>query len=150
MGRVFALLDPRALQACLLNWIRTVSAMTHGDVVAIEGKTLRRSFDRAAGQTARHLISAWACQHRLVLGQLRTEAPSNEITAIPQLLPLLDVACREDHSRIRTDHAPEHVALVRRMALNRLKRESSRRSINVKRLRAACDHDSLAKSLFPI
>ena len=90
-GRVFALLDPQAFQQCFLKWIRSLSQRTQGEVVAIDGKTLRRSFDRAAGHSALHLISAWACQNRLVLGQLRTDAHSNEITAIPQLLHLLDV-----------------------------------------------------------
>lgn len=91
-GRVFALLDPQAFQQCFLNWIRALSQLTQGDVVAIDGKTLRRSFDRAAGQHALHLISAWACKNHVVLGQLKTAEHSNEITAIPQLLHLLDVA----------------------------------------------------------
>lgn len=91
-GRVFARLDPQAFQQCFLNWIRSLSQLTQGDIVAIDGKTLRRSFDRAAGQHALHLISAWACRNQLVLGQLKTDAHSNEITAIPQLLHLLDVA----------------------------------------------------------
>ena len=90
-GRVFALLDPQAFQQCFLTWIRSLSQRTQGEVVAIDGKTLRRSFDRAAGHAALHLISAWACQNRLVLGQLKTDEHSNEITAIPQLLHLLDV-----------------------------------------------------------
>ena len=91
-GRVFALLDPQAFQQCFLNWMRSFSQLTQGDVVAIDGKTLRRSFDRAAGKHARPLISAWACKNHVVLGQLKTAEHSNEITAIPQLLHLLDVA----------------------------------------------------------
>lgn len=294
-GRVFARLDPRAFQECFLNWIRSISDLTQGEVVAIDGKTLRRSFDRRAGKRALHLISAWACTNRLVLGQLKTDEHSNEITAIPHLLHLLDVAgClvtidaigtqqsiagdlmragadyvlalkanqattfeearlfldewaqahqphetvekdhgrlevrrawlsedldwfsdkaawaglhsfgmveasrtlptgqtqrqrryylsslkaqelsrfaqavrahwgienavhwvldvtfREDHARVRKDHAPENFALIRRMALNLLKQDSSKGSLNVKRLRAACDHDYLAKVLFQI
>lgn len=293
-GRVFALLNPQAFQQCFLSWIQAVSRVTQGEIVAIDGKTLRRSFDRRAGKSALHLISAWACTNRLVLGQLKTDAHSNEIPAIPQLLHLLDVAgClvtidaigaqrqiaadlttagadyvlalkanqatafeearlflddwanshppqetvekdhgrlevrrywlvdeidwfqdkaawpglasfgmveaqrtvhgqtqtqrryylsslqaqalprfaqavrahwgienavhwvldvtfREDHSRVRKDHAPENFALLRRLALNLLKQEPSKRSLNVKRLRAACDHDYLAKVLFQI
>lgn len=294
-GRVFALLDPQAFQQCFLHWVQAMSHVTQGEIVAIDGKTLRRSFDRAAGQQALHLISAWACTNHLVLGQLKTADHSNEITAIPPLLQLLevsgclvtidamgtqrhiatalttagadyvlalkanqatafdevrlflddwaqshppqetvekdhgrlerrrawlsadidwfqdqaawsglqsvgmveahrtlptgqtqsqrryylsslpaqalprfvqavrahwrienavhwvlDVTFREDHSRIRKDHAPENFALVRRMALNLLKQEPSKRSSNVKRLRAACDPDYLAKVLFQI
>lgn len=91
-GRVFALLDPQAFQQCCLHWIRSLSQLTQGDGVALDGKTLRRACDRAAGTHALHLISAWACRNRLILGQLKTDEHSNEITAIPQLLHLLDVA----------------------------------------------------------
>ena len=91
-GRVFALLDPVAFHQCFLNWIHAVQQATHGDIVAIDGKTLRRSFDHASGQHPLHLVSAWACKNRLVLGQLKTADHSNEITAIPHLLQLLDLA----------------------------------------------------------
>lgn len=92
VGRVFARLEPQAFQACFLQWVQAMSDRTQGEVVAIDGKTLRRSFDRAAGQSPLHLVSAWACQHRLVLGQLKTADHSNEITALPPLLRLLDLA----------------------------------------------------------
>jgi len=91
-GRVFARLDPQAFQACFLQWVQAMSVVTQGEIVAIDGKTLRRSFDRAAGQHPLHLVSAWACKNRLVLGQWKTADHSNEITAIPQLLRLLDLA----------------------------------------------------------
>lgn len=91
-GRVFALLDPQAFHACFLQWVQAMSHATQGEVVAIDGKTLRRSFDRAADHSPLHLVSAWACKNRLVLGQVKTAAHSNEITAIPPLLRLLDVA----------------------------------------------------------
>lgn len=90
-GRVFALLDPQAFHQCFLRWVQAMSDRTQGEVVAIDGKTLRRSFDRAAGQSPLHLVSAWACKNRLVLGQMKTDAHSNEITAIPPLLRLLDL-----------------------------------------------------------
>ena len=91
-GRVFALLDPQAFQACFLQWVQAMSLATQGEVVAIDGKTLRRSFDRAANKHPLHLVSAWACKNRLVLGQLKTADHSNEITAIPHLLRLLHLA----------------------------------------------------------
>jgi predicted transposase YbfD/YdcC len=90
-GRVFARLDPAALLACLQQWLAALGAAVAGEVVAIDGKTLRRSFNTAAGQSPLHLVSAWATEARLVLGQVAVEAKSNEITAIPLLLELLDL-----------------------------------------------------------
>ena len=90
-GRVFARLKPEELQRCFLRWIQAVREVTHGEVVAIDGKTLRRSFDRAAGKGAIHMVSAWASTNRVVLGQQKVDEKSNEITAIPALLRLLEV-----------------------------------------------------------
>src|SRR5262249_56097944 len=87
-GRVFARLDPAALLACIQQWLDALGAAVAGEVVAIDGKTLRGSFDTAAGQHPLHLVSAWATQARLLLGQVAVAAKSNEITAIP-LLPEL-------------------------------------------------------------
>jgi len=88
-GRVFAALDPAAFEAAFLGWVRALAAATAGEVVAVDGKTLRRSHDRAAGKDALHLVSAWAAANRLVLGQVATGDKSNEITAIPALLAAL-------------------------------------------------------------
>ena len=90
-GRVFALLSPVQLQECFLSWVQAVAQVTAGQVVAIDGKTLRRSYDRRSAKAAIHMISAWAAQNRVVLGQLKTEEKSNEITAIPALLKVLEV-----------------------------------------------------------
>ena len=90
-GRVFAALDAAEFQRCFLEWVQAVSVLTAGQVIAIDGKTLRRSHDRGTGKAALHLVSAWATANRLVLGQVATDAKSNEITAIPELLRLLDV-----------------------------------------------------------
>jgi predicted transposase YbfD/YdcC len=90
-ARVLARLKPEELQRCFLNWMRAVSELTHGEVVAIDGKTLRRSFERAAGKGAIHMVSAWATANRLVLGQQQVDEKSNEITAIPALLRLLEL-----------------------------------------------------------
>src|SRR5262249_37443424 len=90
-GRVFARLDPAALLACIQQWLDALGAAVAGEVVGIDGKTLRGSFDTAAGQHPLHLVSAWATQARLLLGQVAVAAKSNEITAIPLLLELLDL-----------------------------------------------------------
>ena len=74
-----------------MDWVRSVSELAHGEVVAIDGKTLRRCHDRANGRGPLHRVSAWATEHRMVLGQTRTEAHSNEITAIPELLKVLEL-----------------------------------------------------------
>jgi predicted transposase YbfD/YdcC len=93
-GRVFASLDPTALMACIQQWLDALGAAVAGEVVAIDGKTLRGSFDTAAGKNPLHLVSAWACEARLTLGQVAVDAKSNEITAIPLLLELLDLKGR--------------------------------------------------------
>jgi len=90
-ARVLARLNPEELQQCFLRWMQAVSEVTHGEVVAIDGKTLRRSFDRATGKGAIHMVSAWASANRLVLGQQKVDEKSNEITAIPALLRLLEL-----------------------------------------------------------
>jgi predicted transposase YbfD/YdcC len=90
-ARVFARLEPEQLQACFLNWVRSVSRTTEGEVMAIDGKTVRRSYDEGEGKGAIHMVSAWASQHRLVLGQRKVDDKSNEITAIPELLQVLDL-----------------------------------------------------------
>jgi predicted transposase YbfD/YdcC len=90
-GRVFAALDAAEFQRCFLEWVQAVNVLTAGQVVAIDGKTLRRSHDQRQGKAALHLVSAWATANRLVLGQVAVDAKSNEITAIPELLRLLDL-----------------------------------------------------------
>lgn len=89
-GRVFARLDPARLAECIQQWLEFIGREI-GKHIAIDGKTLRRSFDKAAGKNPLHLVSAWASEAKLTLGQIATEAKSNEITAIPLLLELLDV-----------------------------------------------------------
>jgi predicted transposase YbfD/YdcC len=87
-SRIFRLLDPGAFEACFGRYLRALSERVEG-VVAIDGKTARRSFDRQNGRAPLHLISAWACEARLVLGQRRVDDRSNEILALPDLLALL-------------------------------------------------------------
>ena len=87
-SRVFRLLDPAQFQACFVTFMRRFAEGCQG-VVALDGKTLRRSFDRAATASPLHLVSAWAVEQRLVLAQRAVEDKSNEITAVPQLLKML-------------------------------------------------------------
>lgn len=89
--RVFARIDPKEFKACFIKWIQAISQLTKGEVVAIDGKTLRRSHDQKNGKSAIHMVSAWACANGLVLGQTKTEEKSNEITAIPELLKTLEI-----------------------------------------------------------
>jgi predicted transposase YbfD/YdcC len=90
-GRVFARLDPAALLVCLQTWLSELRRNLGGKHVAIDGKTLRGSHDGETRPHALHLVSAWATEARLFLGQLAVAEKSNEITAIPQLLELLDL-----------------------------------------------------------
>lgn len=90
-ARLFIRLDPEPLQACFLSWVNTVSRLTDGEVIAIDGKTVRRSYDKESGKGAIHMVSAWASQNRLVLAQRKVDDKSNEITAIPELLKVLDI-----------------------------------------------------------
>lgn len=88
-GRVFARLDPMQFEQGFLSWVAAVFTVTAGEVVAIDGKTVRRSHDRSNGKEAIHVVSAWATANHLVLGQRKVDEKSNEITAIPELLELL-------------------------------------------------------------
>lgn len=90
-GRVFAQIDSDAFQKSFLSWVRTVSFPAQRQIVSIDGKTLRRSHDRAKGKEALHLVSARAQANHLLLGQVKTEDKSNEIEAIPRLLEILDL-----------------------------------------------------------
>ena len=89
--RVLSAVNPKAFNACFVAWTQALSTGTAGKLVALDGKTIRHSFDRATGQKALHIVSAWIAENRLTLGQIATEEKSNEITAIPKLLELLDI-----------------------------------------------------------
>ena len=84
-GAVFARLDPMQLQNCFVSWTQAIAELLPGEVVRrrrIDGKTARRSYDRAGKKGAIHMVSAWASQQSLTLGQVNTDEKSNEITAI--------------------------------------------------------------------
>jgi predicted transposase YbfD/YdcC len=120
--RVVSRLDPHQFQRCFAAWTAALCEATHGEIVAIDGKTLRRSFDRRSGTKALHLVSAWAVKNHVLLGQEAVEKKSNEITAIPRLLELLDITgavvtidamgCQKEIARqIRAGHADYLLAL---------------------------------------
>jgi len=89
--RVFSALDAKAFQACFAKWMKAIAGSLAGKQLAIDGKTLRGSLDSAEGLAPLHMIHAWVAENALLLGQFVTDAKSNEITAIPQLLALLDL-----------------------------------------------------------
>jgi predicted transposase YbfD/YdcC len=89
---VLAMIKPAEFETCLLSWITALHDITEGQVVAIDGKTLRRSFDAASSKSAIHMVSAWATANQISLGQVVVDAKSNEITAIPQLLQMLEIS----------------------------------------------------------
>lgn len=90
-SRVLALLDPQQLHQCFLSWVQHLTEQLAIHLIHIDGKTARGSYDRETSLKALHTVSAWASEHHLVLAQHRVESQSNEITAIPELLKLLDL-----------------------------------------------------------
>ncbi len=89
-SRLFRLLDPEQFRAVFQRFMARFAKTVQG-VIAVDGKVLRRSFDRASGKSALHMVSAWGCEQRLVLAQIATDAKSNEITAVPKLLDMLSL-----------------------------------------------------------
>jgi len=89
--RVFAMIDPDEFKHSFLNWIKAINQLTKGEIIAIDGKTLRRSHDRKNGKSAIHMVSAWASANGIVLGQRKIDDKSNEITAIPELLKAIEI-----------------------------------------------------------
>ena len=87
---ILAAIKPAEFEKCLLSWITALHEITAGQVIAIDGKTLRRSFDAANSKAAIHMVSAWATANHISLGQVVVDAKSNEITAIPKLLEILE------------------------------------------------------------
>jgi predicted transposase YbfD/YdcC len=122
-GRVFAQIDPEQFETSFHSWIQAVFELTEGQVVAIDGKTVRRSHDRRNDKAAIHLVSAWATANHLVLGQVKVDDKSNEITAIPELLELLvlnncivtidAMGCQREIAEKIIDAAADYVLMVK-------------------------------------
>jgi predicted transposase YbfD/YdcC len=89
--RVYSLIDPEVFRGCFMSWTAALSDATAGDIIAFDGKTLRRSFDTATGLSAIHVINAWSCENDLCIGQMKVDGKSNEITAMPALIALMDI-----------------------------------------------------------
>ncbi|MGH6921899.1 MAG: ISAs1 family transposase, partial [Geminicoccaceae bacterium] len=121
-SRIFRLLDPGAFEACFARYVAALAQRLQG-VVALDGKTVRRSFDRQKGQAPLHLISAWACEARLVLGQRRVDGRSNEIPALPELLAMLALDgcivtadamhCQKDTAQAILDRGGDYVLALK-------------------------------------
>lgn len=121
--RVLSRLDPDELTQCFISWSEALSDMSGGDLVSIDGKTLRHAFDHAASKAAIHMVSAWAHANRLVLGQLKVDDKSNEIRAIPKLLQLLDLqgatvtidamGCQKEIAQVITDQGADYVLALK-------------------------------------
>ncbi len=91
ISRIFQLIEPKEFQSCFASWMKSCCEMTHGSVIAIDGKTLKGSFNKKNKTDTIHMVSAFASANSVVLGQVKTSEKSNEITAIPKLLDLLDI-----------------------------------------------------------
>ena len=95
IARVFALLAPTQVQECFVSWVKSIAELSLGEVVSLDGKSARHSYDERSGKGAIHMVhmvSAWASENQLVLGQVKVSDQSNEMTAIPKLLNTLDVS----------------------------------------------------------
>ena len=120
---VFACLKPEKFEACLLSWITSLQEVTGGQVLAIDGKTLRGSYDRGDAKAAVHMVSVWATANQLSLGSVTVEEKSNEITAIPRLLELIDVSgalvtidamgCQKEIAQTIVDQGADYVLAVK-------------------------------------
>lgn len=121
--RVFARIDPAAFERCFIAWTSALAEASADRFIAIDGKTLRRSFEHAWNKQGLHLVSAWCEQNQLVLGQIATEQKSNEITAIPKLLDLLNLkgaivtidamGCQREIARKIVDSGADYVLAVK-------------------------------------
>jgi predicted transposase YbfD/YdcC len=122
-GRVFAALDAEEFQGCFARWVEGVFHVSKGQVIAIDGKTVRGSHNRGIGKAAIHMVSAWATSAGIALGQCKVDDKSNEITAIPELLRALDVSeciitidaigCQKKIAQTIRDEKAEYVLRVK-------------------------------------
>jgi predicted transposase YbfD/YdcC len=122
-GRVFAALDPEQFEACFRRWVRSLQERLARQIVAVDGKTLRRSHDRGAGKAALHLVSAWASANRLILAQTAVADKSNELSALPEILQMLALegclvtidamGCHADIAQLIVDREADYVLALK-------------------------------------
>ena len=143
IARVIARISPKALQSCFVDWMKSVVQLTEGEIVAIDGKQARRSYDKRSRKNALHMVSAWACTNGVVLGQEKTQDKSNEITAIPALLTLLELkgcivtidamGCQKAIAEKIVDGGADYVLALKgnqsHLQVNRYARERFRQSL---------------------
>nr|WP_225226340.1 ISAs1 family transposase [Komarekiella delphini-convector] len=123
-ARVFAQLNPQQFQECFISWMKSVYKITEGEVVAIDGKTLCGSYDHNSEQNAIQIVSAWATTNKLVLGQVKVDSKSNEITAIPELLKVLELSgcivtidamgCQKEIVKLITQQSADYVITLKK------------------------------------
>lgn len=123
-ARVFAQLNPQQFQECFLNWMKSIQKITVGEVVAIDGKTLCGSYDKSSDSCAIQMVSAWATTNKLVLGQVKVNSESNEITAIPELLKVLElsgcivtidaIGCQKEIVELITQQSADYVITLKK------------------------------------
>jgi len=122
-GRVFGLLDAERFQVCFISWVQTICQVLKDQVVSFDGKALRRSHNRTIGKDAIYMVSAWATENEVVLGQTKVDDKSNEITAIPALLELLElsgcivtidaIGCQKEIARQIVDQGADYVLALK-------------------------------------
>ena len=122
-GRVFAQIDPDEFQQSFMSWVKAICQLSNGQVIAVDGKTVRRSHDKSNGKSAIHMVSAWASANGIVLGQVKTDEKSNEITAIPELIKTLEIegcivtidamGCQKNISKTIIDKGADYVLALK-------------------------------------
>lgn len=123
LGKLFARLDDKEFAKCFSSWVNSISELTEGEVVAVDGKTIRRSGDGALGKSPLHVVSAYASGNRVCLGQEAVSEKSNEITAIPELLKVLDIkgctvtidamGCQKKIAKQILDNKADYILMVK-------------------------------------
>ena len=127
-ARVFAQINPQEFQSCFLGWMKSIQKTTSGEVVAIDGKTLCGSYEKNSDQSAIQIVSAWATTNKLVLGQIKVDEKSNEITAIPELLKVLElsgcivtidaIGCQKEIVKLITQQSADYVITLKKNQSN--------------------------------
>ncbi len=132
---MFARIHPEQFQQCFINWVQSVNQLTSGELISIDGKTLRSSDDTSNDQAAIHMVNAWVVSQRLVLGQVKVDEKSNEITAIPELLKLLclkgciltidAMGCQKDIVKQIVDQGGDYIITLKKNQKNLYSRVES-------------------------